>query len=131
MRWVFGPIQEQALQGPVAGEPHVTPLSDSQFVEGDLTIVNKRKNPAPVQDGTARLEVSDPAVLEATMTGTNPYHVTVKALASGAARLSFKGDADLGDGVQEIEVFEDFSVTAGPAVGGQFVFGAPQEQPEA
>lgn len=107
----------------------MTPLTDSQFVDGTITIVNKKGNPAPVQDGSATLVSSDPAVVDVTLTGSNPYVVKFTALAGGAARVTFSADADLGDGVTLIEGFEDVTVTAGGATGIQFVMGTPQEQP--
>lgn len=131
LRWTIGPIQEQEISGPPVGALHVTPLTDSQFVEGTITIVNKKGNPAPVQDGSATLISSDPSAVEVTLTGSNPYAVKFTAKAGGASRVTFSADADLGDGVRLIEGFEDVTVTAGGATGLKFEMGTPQEQPEA
>lgn len=107
----------------------MTPLTDSQFVDGTIRIVNKKGNLAPVQDDSTTIVASDPAVVEVTLTGSNPYTVKFTALAAGATRVTFSADADLGDGVTTIEGFEDVTVTAGGATGIQFVMGTPQEQP--
>ena len=127
IRWTFGPVQDQILFGPVQ-VLSMTQLTDSQFVTGVVTPINKKGNPAPVQAGSVVFSSSDPAVLTAVADAANELSVTVTSVAPGAARLSCTFDADLGDGVQTVELFEDFSVVGGPAIGGTLVFGPPAEQ---
>lgn len=126
--WAFGPVREQLLPGPVF-EAHMTSMTDSQFVTGTVKPINKKGNPAAVQTGSAVWTSSDPAVLLVEQDATEELGVKVTGVASGAARCSCSFDADLGDGVTTVEIFEDFSISSGPAVGGSIVFGAPSEQP--
>lgn len=126
--WTFGPIQEQTLPG-LLERLHMTQMTETQFVEGTVQPKSKKGNPAPVQTGSVRFTSSDPAVLLVEQDAANELKVKASGVAPGAARLSCTFDADLGDGVTSVEIFEDFSITGGAAVGGGFNFSAPQEQP--
>jgi hypothetical protein len=128
---VFGPIQEQSdLVGP-RFEVHMIQLTETQQVSGTVQFVTKKGNPASVQDGSVVFASSDPAVLEVVTDPANPLAVTAKAKAPGVARLTVTADANLGDEVKNVELFEDFSVVGGEAMGGRITFGPPEEQPEA
>jgi hypothetical protein len=123
LRWVFGPIQEQAIQGPVFEAQMIT-LTETQFVEGRVEPVTAKGNPAEVQDPS--FTSSSPLVAEAV--STDGLNVRIVAKAPGSTQIRWRADADLGDGIKEIEAIEDFVVRAGEAVGARFVFGTPQEQ---
>lgn len=128
--WTFGPAREQHLPGPEPQEIHMTEMSETQMVSGEVTPISKRGNPAKVQAGSVRFVSSDSSVITATQDDpTNELKVTVKSVAPGAARLSCKFDADLGDGITDVELFEDFSIIGGQAIGGTMKFGTPSEQP--
>jgi hypothetical protein len=127
--WTFGPVQEQRLPGPKT-EAAMQPMTDSQFVSGKVQPQTKRGKPAAIQAGSAKFTSSDDEVVTVAQDAADELGVTVTAVAAGAARVTCTFDADLGDGVVPVEVVADFSITSGPAVGGGFAFGAPQEQPE-
>lgn len=126
--FVMGPVVEQDILGPVLEVP-LTQLTDTQQVTGTVSFVNKKGNPAPVQDGSVVFASSDPAVLETVVDPASPMTVIVKAKAPGAAQVQCTADADLGDGVKTITLVADFTVVAGEAVGGTISFGTPEEQP--
>lgn len=124
--WVLGPIREQNL-GPREAVVHMTTLTDTQQVSGTVSVVDKAGQPSTVQDGSSQF-VADNDAIEVVVDPANPLSVTVKAKKVGAAKVTWSGDADLGDGVVTITASEDFTVTGGQAVGAGFAFGPPVEQ---
>lgn len=126
--WTFGPVQEQDLTGP-SQELVMEQMSETQFKEGTVQPITKKGSPAQVQAGTSVFESTDPAVLKVEVDPTNELKVKCSGVAPGVARCRWSADADMGDGVRTIELFVDFSITAGQAEGGTILFGPPQEQP--
>jgi len=127
--WTFGPVREQNINGPSTGAHNImNQLTETQFVEGTVTPTTKKGNPAEVH--TPVFSSSNDAVLKVETDPVNPLGVKVSAVAPGAAQAVLTFDSDLGDGVETVVLSADFTVIAGRAVGGTFVFGAPQEQPE-
>lgn len=102
-------------------------LTETQFVEGVVVPKTKKGNPAEVQDPV--FSSSNDAVIAVTTDPANPLGVKVSAVAPGAAQVLLSFDADLGDGVETVNLAADFTVIAGKAVTADFNFGAPQEQP--
>jgi hypothetical protein len=125
--WTFGPVQEQPDSGPLrqrAGT--MTQLTTTQQVTGTVVPVDRKGNPAAVEGST--FTSSDPAVIAVEADLADPLKVTVKAVATGAAQVQWKADADLGDEIVEISAVADFVVKASQAVGASFSFGTPTEQ---
>lgn len=106
-------------------------LTETQQVTGTVQFVTKKGNPASVQEGSVVFASSSPESLEVVVDPADPMKVTAKAKAPGVARLTVTADANLGDGVTNVELFEDFSIVGGEAVGGRMTFDAPVEQPDA
>lgn len=83
--------------------------------------VDAQQNPAKVQDGSLLIESTDDSILTvgpSDVTPGNPYSVKVSFTGkAGAAQVTIKADADLGEGVKTIEGAETFEVSAGEAVG--------------
>lgn len=127
--WTLGPVQEQKFKGPAVRSTKMTQLSETQFVEGVVEPVTSKGSPAQVQ--TSVFSSSDENVLKVESSEAEPLKVKVIAQKPGAAQVQWKADADLGDGVVEITAVADFTVVAGMAVGANFSFGTPQEQPPA
>jgi hypothetical protein len=127
--WTFGAPQEQSATAPTKkGTTVMNTLTETQFVEGTVQPTTKKGNPAEVQSPV--FSSSNDAVIKVETAIDNPLGVKVSAVAPGAAQCLLTFDADLGDGVETVVLSADFTVIAGKAVGGTFVFGAPQEQPE-
>lgn len=83
--------------------------------------VDAFQNPAQVQPGSLFIESTDDSILTvgpSTTQPENPYAVEVVFTGkAGAAQVTIKADADLGEGVKEITGAETFEVPAGEAVG--------------
>lgn len=107
----------------------MTPMTETQQVTGTVQFVTKKGNPAEVQAGSVKWTATDPTVVDLVVDPVDEKTVTVKGKAAGSTRVDVTADADLGDGVESITLSEDFSITAGRAVGGTIVFGTPVEQP--
>ena len=105
-------------------------LSDTQFIEGQVSTVNKKGKPAPVQSGTIEYSSSNEAVVTVTESPDDETKFTVTAVGAGTAQVNYSADADLGDGVVPISGFTDFEVTPAQATGFNVTFGEPQEQAE-
>ena len=103
-------------------------LKATQQVDLSVTVTDKRGNAAQVENGT--WEVDSESV--ATITDNGNGTATLKAVGTpGTAVVSYTADADLGDGVQEVEGYLDLEVVAGDAAVFNIVAGTPSEQPDA
>lgn len=104
-------------------------LKATQKVTGELAPVDAKNNPAQVQEGTVSVSSSDGEIVNIVSDPTNPLKFEVVATGkTGVARVDWKADADLGDGVIEISGFTAVEVQAGNAVGFAANFGEPTEQ---
>jgi hypothetical protein len=126
---VFGPIQEQDIPWPTF-EVSMIQLQETQRVPYDIVFKTKKGNPATVEPGSVRVTVTDEAVAVLEPNPANELKGFLVAKAPGAAQMHATADADLGDGVKTVTLTADIAVTAGEAVGGEIVFGPPEEQPE-
>lgn len=106
----------------------MTTMTATQQTTGTVEPVDKNGHPAPIEAGTSVFSSSDETVITVTEDPSNELTVLVKGVAAGAAQCRWKADANLGDGVQEISAFEDFTVTSSMAVAGKFTFTPPVEQ---
>ncbi|MGF2413373.1 MAG: hypothetical protein ACQUYJ_13665, partial [Ferruginibacter sp.] len=83
--------------------------------------VDKFNNPTDVENGTLFIESSDDSILTigpSTTDPDNPYAYNAAFTGkAGAAQVTIKGDADLGDGVRTITGAETFETATGEAVG--------------
>ena len=94
-------------------------LPANSSVDVTVTFVNASGLPVDVQ-GTVSWEASDPNIV--TVTAKDDTHLaTIKAGPSaGEAEVFATGDADLGDGVREVEAVLQVTVIAkGEAIGGE------------
>ena len=128
----FGPVSEQVLPGRETGMLMEAKLTDTQQADVEYPKpVNRKGNPAPVEDGSVAFVTSDATVATVSQDTANPFKGTIVAVGAGTAKVKIKADADLGDDVVEIFGEEiDVIVTGGRAVRfGSPVLGAPVEQP--
>ena|SRR5450759_1107070 len=103
-------------------------LTDSQTVAGTVAFVDKAGSSAKV-DGAPVWSSSDESVLTAT-TETDGFSGTFTATGKlGTAQGSVKADADLGAGITELVLTQDFEVVAGAAVAGTITLGTATEKP--
>ena len=102
-------------------------LTDVQQVVCQIEAVDAAGNPAPVADVT--WGTSDPSILgvEAHPDGMGARVFALGPL--GAAQVVVTADADLGEGVRQLQGILDVTVVAGEAVGLVVVPGAPEPQP--
>lgn len=114
----------------IKGEIMAVVLSDTQFVDGQLTPVNKKGKPAPVETGTVEYSSSNEAVFTVEEDASDETKFKVVAVGAGTAQLNYSADADLGQGVVPISGFTDIEVTAAQAVTFNVKFEEPKEQEE-
>lgn len=112
----------------IKGKIMAATISDTQFISGTLSTVNKKGQPAPVQLDTIEYSSSNEAVFTVTEDPANENGFTVTAVGAGTGQLNYSADADLGDGVVTISGFTDITVTPAQATGFNVTFGTPQEQ---
>jgi len=99
-------------------------LKDTQETALSVTVLDKRGNPATVQNpGFAS---SDPAIVAVADSGLTAVASAAGPL--GTATVTFTGDADMGDGVSPITGVLDIEVVAGDAAITNIVAGTPTEQ---
>lgn len=133
----LGPAREQT--GPVVKTPQycgkfkkgrvlgMQKITDSQQIPFTLKVVDKKGQPAQI-DGTPEFLVDNSELLALNINedGMSGDLLAVGPIGSGT--FSFKVDADIGDGVQELAGSEEIEVTSGAAVQINVEFGAPVEQ---
>lgn len=97
-----------------------------------VSAVDAKGNPAEVQDPT--YSVSDDTILRvdkpASLEGKPGQGYVVAVGPVGHAQLVVKGDADLGEGVKEIQGILEVEVVAAEAVAVQITPGEPEPNPE-
>lgn len=102
-------------------------LTDSQDCDLAVSVKDRKGNPASVQDPT--WASSDSGVLALQVDPSDPLKATISAVGpTGAALVTFQGDADLGEGVMPIVGTLDVVVIAGQATVIEIAAGAPREQ---
>lgn len=126
-QWASGPLEEQ--EGSVQqGESRMVEMTETQQVRRVLSFRSARGNPAQVDTTSLVYETSDPLVITVEVDPADPLRILVKAVAPGAARLTGRCDVDLGDGVQLLAFFEDYSISGGRATAVDFGPAVPEEQ---
>lgn len=113
----------------IKGKIMAATITDTQFITGTLSTVNKKGQPAPVELGTIEYSSSNEAVFTVAEDATNENGFTVTAVGAGTAQLNYSADADLGEGLVSITGFTDITVTPAQATGFTVAFGEAQEQP--
>lgn len=103
-------------------------LSATQQCTLSVTVTDKKGNPAPV-DGTPDWLVDNPNVVALTPSADGLSCLISAIGPIGGATVTFRGDADLGDGVKEIAGILEVDVTAGEASLVTINAGTPEEQP--
>lgn len=127
----FGPVREQNLPGLEKGEPMNASLTNTQEV--DITYpkpVDKKGQPAPVQDGSVKFSSSDETAATVTQDPADPFKATVRSVGAGVTSVNIEADADMGDGTTLIHGEPiSFQISGGQAVGfGSPTIGTPREQ---
>jgi len=102
-------------------------LKDTQETALSVTVLDKRGNPATVQN--PGFTSSDPAIVAVADGGLTAVASAAGPL--GTATVTFTGDADLGDGVSPIKGVLDVQVVGGDAAVTNIVAAPPTEQPAA
>lgn len=105
-------------------------LTTTQQVTGTLAPVDKKGNPAPVDEGSVEITSSDDSVFTVERDENDEKKFKLVAKGPGTAQLDYSADADMGDGVVEISGFTAVEVLPAQAVGFGIQFGEPEEQPE-
>jgi hypothetical protein len=82
-------------------------------------------NPAAI-DGVPAWESSDPAVVELTDISPDGLSAVAHHRSVGTAQVVISGDADLAEGVKEIQTPVDFNCLGGEAVGFAVTVGNPE-----
>jgi len=103
-------------------------LSEVQFVEGQVTPVNRLGGPAKVEAGSVEYSSSDPLVATVEEDPNDETKFKVVAHSPGISQVDISADADLGDGVVTISGFVAVEVLPENATGFGVTFGAPQDQ---
>lgn len=105
-------------------------LSDTQFIEGQVSTVNKKGKPAPIEAGSIEYSSSNESVATVTEDPNDETKFAIKAVGAGTTQINYSADADLGSGVVPISGFTDVEVTPAQATGFNVTFGEPKEQEE-
>lgn len=142
VRWRIGPMREQLA--PVVSVPSqarrlhcdrsvqevcvAQVITDSQQFRVSVAFVDKKGNPAPVENIV--FGVSDAALLSITADPSDPNAATVAAVGPlGTGQVSVQADSLVGDGEAVIAGALDVEVIAGQALTAVFSTGTPDEQP--
>lgn len=113
----------------IKGENLMLELKDTQVATTTIAPLNKRGNPAPVENIV--WSTDNPELIEVTVPDPeHPETCSVRAVGPvGVATLFIKVDVNMDpDVVETIEDFVGVEIKAGQAVSLGFVFGEPQEQ---
>jgi hypothetical protein len=114
----------------VKGNFMAATLQLSQEVEGQVQPVDKKGKPAKVQEGSVEYSTSDENVAIVVEDPNDETKFVIKARGIGVAQISFKADANLGEGVKPIETFLAVEVFPDEAIGFGINLGEPRPQPE-
>lgn len=106
-------------------------LTNTQRVRLELPPIKNRKGGPAKLDGLLQWKLSDD-----TIASLEIHPDGLSALVSargplGSVDVVAEGDADLGAGVKPVFWTQAIVVVEGEAVGGDFIAGTPEEQPEA
>lgn len=123
----LGPVTEQRLSGPSQVSAMMFEMTDSQQVKVTVAAVDKKGKAARVADPV--WSSTDDTVAVVTQDSTDPLSALVVAGNPGVAQVKCTADADLGDGVRNVEATLDLSITGGAAVGFTITPGPVEEQP--
>lgn len=107
-------------------------ISMNEFQLVRAKFVAKKKNGQPAQIQNPRAETDNPSVLVGEITGEN--EATFAAVEGSvtepvAVLCKVIADADLGEGVREIEIIGSQTVTPGEAHSLEMTFGEPEDKP--
>lgn len=103
-------------------------MTDSQFVTLSPEFLDKKGNPADVQNIQWSTDNDQVLLLEPSADGKQCKVSAVGPL-SPSSIVTLKADADLGDGEIDIMGTEEFNIVGGAAVNVKLNADAPQEQP--
>lgn len=94
--------------------------------------INSDGEEAPIQDGTLTVKSSDDAIFTSEQDDQNPDDPEARMIvphAEGKADLIIEADADLGEGVETIELVVNGTIVSGAATGfGPVIFGTPRKK---
>lgn len=104
-------------------------MTDSQTAEISISAVDKRGNPATVENVV--FASSDDTILEVVQDPADPMKATIRAVGGiGSAQVNVTADGRMGDEESPIAGTLDVDVVAGDAVGFTISPGTPSEQAE-
>jgi hypothetical protein len=104
-------------------------MTATQKVAGALKPIDKKGNPAPVDEGSVSVTSSNEDVFVVERDSEDEKKFTLVAVGPGVAQLDYSADADLDDeGIKTISGFAAIEVLPAQAVGFGIEFAAPVEQ---
>ncbi len=104
-------------------------MTSTQEATGKVQPIDSKGNPAPVESGSVDYSIEDPTLVEVIEDPDDETKFKVKALGPvGVTRLSITADADLGEGVTQIQEFSAIEIRPAGAKGFGITFGEPTEQ---
>ena len=112
----------------IKGEITMVSIKSTQEQDVQVSGIDRRGQPAPLESGSVVFESSDPAVFTVLQNPEDQTKAIIKAAGVGVAQLNFSADADLGEGVETISGFSGVEITPAQAVGFGFVPGEIREQ---
>lgn len=113
----------------VKGRIEKITMNEFQFVEATFTAKKHNGQPAQIQDPVA--ETDNPEVCTAEIAGPNTAKFSAvegSVTEPTAVLCKVRGDADLGEGVNEIEAVGSITITPGQAETIELAFGEPQNK---
>jgi len=138
-----GPIAKTPnFKGPTPKKGYLVMLqtiTDSQWVAAKPRFIDKKKNPAPVQNPVWSTDNTEVVALEVgTVNDDGTFtpdesgpHCKISAVGPlGTANITLKGDADPGDGEVDLFGTATVQVTAGQATSIELELTEPKEQDE-
>jgi hypothetical protein len=111
----------------IKGENMALTALPQQRIPFELSAVDRKGNPAPVEAGTVEYWTDDESVATVEEDPTNELKGVIITTGVGVTQLNYKADADLGEGVTEITGFDAIEVKAEQAVGFGITFGPAED----
>lgn len=114
----------------IKGKNMALTAAPQQRIPFILQPVDRRGNPAPVQEGSVSISMADTAVATVERDPANELAGWVMTHAVGVTQINYSADADLGEGVTTITGFDAIEVKPEQAVGFGITFGPAEDVEE-
>lgn len=112
----------------IEGQIMALTMTATQKATGELKPIDKKGNPAPVDEGSVNVSSSDEEIFVVERDPEDEKKFTIVAKSNGVAQLNYSADADMGDGVVPIEGFTAVEILPAQAIGFGIAFSEPVEQ---